>query len=136
MWRENGVLRGIWLTNGIQYTETILLCSLPRDTTGTNAALLPPKPVMLVNLAGQNANSEYTVATALIEVYFAGVLQELELKNDVIWRLEGNIRTVLGVLDIPESGVKVREGRTLRFEGNIPPTLNGSMTLKIPLEPL
>jgi len=51
----------------------------------------------------------------------------------MVWSVEGGKRHWLGALEIPDSGVKTANGQVLRFHGNIPPALQGSMTLKVPL---
>ena len=53
MWREGAVLRGLWITNGIRYTQTILasaslLKKVERNGDARSSA------VLLVNIEGEN----------------------------------------------------------------------------------
>ncbi|HWI58490.1 MAG TPA: hypothetical protein VNZ22_14795, partial [Bacillota bacterium] len=128
LWREGEVLRGLWVTNGVRYTETVLLTPV----NGNGRSNL----VLLVNIQGENTNSEYAEAAAELVLETGRQQQELELKEGLLWRVEGGVRSLIGALEIPQSGVKVAQGKTLQFAGNMPPSEKGSMTLKIPLEPL
>ncbi len=47
--------------------------------------------------------------------------------------VRGGAMVWLAALDIPESGIRVAHGQALRFSGNIPPSLKGSMTVKVPV---
>ena len=123
LWREGEALRGLWVTNGILYTQTTLLIGAP---AGSNA-------VLLVNVEGENTNSQYSEARAELVFELNGQRQELELKDGFVWRRKGDGRSLLGALEISESGVKVPQGQRLQFSGNMPPSQKGSMTLKIPL---
>lgn len=130
MWPENSVLRGLWVTNGLKYTQTVLIAPLNLN----DSAPVTSNAVLLVNIHGENTNKDYTEATAELSVNIAGNRQELELSDGLLWRLEDAKRQLLGALEIPDSGVKTSKGKVLRFSGNIPPALQGSMTLKFPLQ--
>lgn len=135
LWREGEALHGLWVTNGIRYTQTTLLGGATwggnhNDGKGSSV------PVLLVNIEGENTNSEYAEAMAALVFELAGKPQELELQAGLVWRRKGGTKFLVGALEVPESGVKVARGERLCFAGNIPPSLKGSMTLKIPLEPL
>jgi len=65
-----------------------------------------------------------------------GKRQELQLDRGLVWRRQGTARWLVGALEIPESGVKLTQGDVLRFSGNMPPSLKGAMTLKVPLVPI
>jgi hypothetical protein len=134
-WRENNVLRSLWATNGICYTLTVLTAG-GSQTEGRSGGIGKSLPALLINLAGENTNSEYAEAFAGVELEIAGKRQEVELNDGLLWRLERKARAVIGALQIPESGIKVSRGPALRFSGNMPPSLKGCMTLVLPLEPL
>lgn len=121
-WTEGPALRRLWVTNGIHYTQTVLL----RPFSGTNL-------VLLVNVHGQNTNPEYTEAAAELELECSGELQHLELARGLLWQSNRSGLVVLGAFHIPETGIKVERGPRLLFHGNMPPSENGSMTLKLPL---
>lgn len=133
-WRENQALLTEWLTNGVRYTHTALMLAPP------SGADVPANrgraPVLLVNIEGENTNSDYAEASASLAITLGGKPLELELKNGLLWRLEGETRILLGAIEIPDSGIQSPRGEALRFSGNMPPSIKGSMTLKIPLSPL
>ncbi len=131
MSRENRIIRGLWVTNGIRYTQTVMVreLGLHQETPDQNTA------VLLVNIHGQNTNTEYAEATAELVLELAGRRQQLELNDGLVWWVSSGKRRLLGALEIPDSGVKTASGDTLKFAGNIPPALQGSMTLKLPMEP-
>ncbi len=127
-WRENDALHTVWVTNGIRYHQTVLVTSLlDGGKSGTS------KTVLLVNVAGENANAEYTEATAELSVEIGGRRQRLELAGGFVWCFCGTNRFVLGALEIPPTGVKQSSGEVLLFSGNMPPSKKGSLTMKIPL---
>ncbi|HYG36428.1 MAG TPA: hypothetical protein VEC99_16660 [Clostridia bacterium] len=82
-WREGEVLRKQWSTNGIRYTQTVLLSPIARleaetsDVTCSNA-------VLLVNIEGENTNPEYTEATADLALAINGKPQKLELRGGLV----------------------------------------------------
>jgi hypothetical protein len=144
-WREGKALRQLWVTNGIRYTETALITSfLParenvRPIAGSIAsdALPPPQAirVFLLNVHGENTNQDYTEASAGLSILIAGQSRELELNDGLVLLLMvGKGRSIAGALEISDSAIKNSSGQLLRFQGNIPPSLQGSFTLKIPLE--
>jgi hypothetical protein len=135
LWREGPVLRGLWVTNGIRYTQTVFLTEV-FDASDAPASGRNPVPVLLVNIEGENTNSEYTDATAQLAMERDGKRQELELKQGQIWRLDGTGSTAFAALEIPPSGIKVTRGEALGFAGHMPPSIKGSMTIKIPLDHL
>jgi hypothetical protein len=132
-WEEKGVLRTQWLTNGVRYTQTVLLteASLPSAVASSN-----PLPILLVNIEGDNTSGEYTEAAAELAVEIDGKPQSLLLQAGLVWRVAGETRSLLGALEIADSGIKEPRGDRLKFSGNMPPSLKGSMTLKIPRRPL
>jgi hypothetical protein len=123
LWREGDALRGLWVTNGVLYKQTTLLIDA---SVGSNS-------ILLVNVEGDNTNSQYAEALAELVFELNGQRQELELKDGFVWRRTGDDRSLLGSLEISESGVRVPQGQRLQFSGNMPPSQKGSMTLKIPL---
>ena len=58
------------------------------------------------------------------------------LTNRCVWRLVGGRRDLVGTLEIPDPGIKVSRGDKLKFSGNIPPSIKGSLGLAIPFSPL
>jgi len=130
MWREGGVLRGLWVSNAVEYKQTVLLADLnPINAPTNDSAHL----VLLVNIEGNNTNSEYAEAAIGFTVEAHGKHQYLKLDRDELTiSCEGQTR-FLALLEIPESGVKVGTGERLQFYGNMPPMIKGSMTLKVPL---
>jgi hypothetical protein len=128
-WQEKQVLHTLWVTNGIQYRQTVLLTQLSREAKPVGRKL-----ALLVNIAGENTNSTYAEATAELSIEISGRPQKLELSGGIVWRITGEGRRLFGALDIPESGIKQSCGERLLFCGNMPPSEKGSMTLKIPLE--
>ncbi len=132
-WEENGVLRASWVSNGVRYLQTVLITERP---SGSSSAGSEPGTVLLVNIEGENTNTVYAEASAELAVEIDGKRQALELQHGVVWRREAESRALVGALEIPESGIKAASGDALKFYGNIPPSLKGSLTLKIPLERL
>lgn len=133
LWRENDVLHGLWETNGLRYRQTVLMTASP-DRNGSPLSPEDGKSILLVNIEGENTNADYAQASAALEMTAAGERQQLELVDGRIWRGEGSDRSVLAGFEIPESGIKVSKGQVLHFAGNMPPSLKGSMTLKLPLD--
>jgi hypothetical protein len=130
---EQDVFRTEWISNGIRYTQTVLITAL--GAGNANAATTAAKlPVLLVNIEGENTNTSYTEASAELALSVDGNRRELELKDGLIWSVQGEARAALGALEIPESGIKLSRGDVLKFSGNMPPSLKGAMTIKIPLE--
>jgi hypothetical protein len=128
--REHSVLRTLWVKNGVRYLQTVLVADGVSSATGQS------RPVLLVNIEGDNTNPEYTEAFAELVVETGGKRQLLELNGGFVWCVAGESRSLVGALEIPESGIKVARGEALKFYGSIPPSLKGAMTFKIPLEPL
>jgi hypothetical protein len=134
-WSDGPAQVKLWVTNGIRYTQTVLL---------TSATLHPERPdktakttpVLLVNIEGENTNSEYAEAFATLALEVDGRLQQLELRGGSVLRQSQSTTNLVAALEIPESGVKLASGELLRFSGSIPPSLKGSMTLKVALERL
>lgn len=126
-WREGTVFRTLWQTNDIDYTQTVFVAQLRFDQPSTNT------PVLLVEIAGANRATEYREAKAGLAVWLDGHRMGLELRSGLVWFREGEKRTVFAALDVPESGVRTAEGTTLTFHGNVPPSLDGSLILKLPL---
>src|SRR5512138_2120086 len=52
-WRDNGALRSEWMTNGIRYTQTMLVAAVQREVGGVQTDI-PAVPVLLVNIEGEN----------------------------------------------------------------------------------
>jgi hypothetical protein len=132
-WREGQALRGLWITNGVRYSQTVLLKRAAVEQAPPGDA---PPAVLLVNIEGENTNSNYADATAALAVEWDGTRRELELEAGLVKLLDGPRDSLLGALEIPESGVRRSRGDTLQFYGSIPPSLKGSMTLKVPLTPI
>jgi len=131
-WREGPALRRQWINHGIQYTQTLLI--VPFATAAEQSR--PPgsgRQVLLVNVEGQNSNSDYTGASAELILECGNKPQPIELRDGLIRRLTDGKETLVAGFEIPESGLKVTKGEQLQFFGNMPPSLSGSMTLKLPL---
>jgi hypothetical protein len=135
MWRDGEVLRAVWVTNGVVYTETAFVGFVQLNSEEPGAAARS-SPVLLVNIRGENTNSEYSEAHSELAFETGGKRQQLELKNGFLWRTGDERRLLVGALEIPAPGVKIPQGEVLRFEGNMPPSEKGSMTLKISVEAL
>jgi hypothetical protein len=121
-----------WESNGIRYTQTVLVTALGEGPLGTG---FTSNSVLLVHLEGENTRTEYTEARAAFAVMLDGKARRLELRDhSLIQRVsEEGRRVLVGALDIPAEGIRTKAGLALHFEGNIPPSLKGSMTVKIPL---
>lgn len=130
MWREGGVLRGLWMSNAVEYRQTVLVTDLKPANAPTNDLT---HLVLLVNIEGFNTNSEYAEAAIGFSVEFQGRNQRLKLNGDELTLSRDGHKHFLALLEIPESGVKVDAGERLQFYGNMPPMIKGSMTLKVPL---
>lgn len=128
VWFEGAALRREWNTNGIRYTQTLLITDLPASS-GQN-----PRQVLLVNVRGENTNSEYAQAHADLAVEMDDKARELELKDSLVWCRLPEGRKVLAALEIPAPGVRETKGLVLHFQGNMPPSERGSFTLKVPLQ--
>lgn len=132
LWSEGGVLRGLWVTNGIQYTETVFIGQLTQKID-TNAAAVP---VLLIEIYGSNTNSEYAEASAEVSMLVDSQVRELEIRDGLLWRSERGRTALLGRIEVPAPGIKVAGGKVLRFSGNMPPAERGSLMLLIPLQPV
>lgn len=130
-WRDGQALKTQWSTNGVLYTQTVLISAVPPETPPGQES--SATPVLLVDTEGENTNSEYTDAFAALAVQIGKQNALLQLTNNVIWVREGTSGFALGTLEIPESGIKTPEGEVLEFHGAMPPSIKGSMTLKLPL---
>lgn len=125
--REGAVRRSQWETNGIRYTQTVLWKGTP-----TNAPV-EASPVLLIEIEGLNTATEYREATASLSLHINGRPLELELRAGAVYDATRPDSAPLAALEVPESGIKAARGRTLQFYGFMPPSINGSMTLKWPL---
>jgi hypothetical protein len=125
-----------WVSNGIRYTQKVLVTSLG----ATDLALAPavaPETVVLVQINGLNTNSEYTLAQAAVSVELAGRPLDLHLREGLVFATgKAGPARLLAALDIPGEGIAATNGLQLRFQGNMPPGTSGAMTVKIPLGPL
>lgn len=130
VWREGAALRRQWTVNGVRYTQTVL--EMPPREKGSEQSR-PPGEVILINIQGENTNTEYTEARADLTLETGGKRRELELGDGLLWEVEGSARKVVAALEIPEPGVRTKRGEQLHFQGNMPPSEKGSMTLKVPL---
>jgi hypothetical protein len=127
-WCEGQLLRQLWVTNGIQYTQSVFLAALPVP------GITNPVPLLVVEVRGVNTNSEYAEAFAGVRLQSKRQSDELELKEGLVWRKIGEKQLVLGVLEVPGPGIKVSKGTELRFSGNMPPAERGSLCLAVPLQ--
>ncbi len=135
VWHDGAALRRQWTISGIRYTQTVLRRDLPpRERLGEQ--LPRPGEVILINIQGENTNTEYTEARADLAVETGAKRSELELADGLVWEVQGATRRMLAALESPEPGVKTKRGEQLRFQGNMPPSEKGSMTLKVPLTEL
>jgi len=124
-----------WEMNGIRYTQIVLLTRLEPGEP-LSGGELTDEAVLLVQVLGENTASEYTEATAEFSMRLGGEARELELHEDRVCELGCGDAPPLAVVDIPPTGIGVTRGPALRFRGSMPPGTSGSMTLKIPLNPL
>jgi hypothetical protein len=130
---DSGHLRLSATNNGIHYTFTALttLCRL------TDSKEQPPQltPALLIQVRGENTDSEYREASVDLALEVAGQRKTLEIKGGAVWAGE-NPRQLVGMLEVSESGIKSARGERLQFSGNMPPSIKGELTLKIALAPL
>jgi hypothetical protein len=134
IWQENEVVYGLWVTNGVCYTQTVCIGLASRTDHSQAAATSEDSLVLLVNVEGENTNSYYADAAAEFALEIEGKRQPVALEDGVIvWHGTSGKQTVLAGLDIPQPGVKVTSGLVLQFQGHMPPSIKGSMTVKIPL---
>lgn len=132
-WREGGALRRLWVKDGVQYTQTVLTTPFAAGPNKGNPTAAD-RFVLVIQVEGVNTNADYTEATAELELETGRSTRPIELKGGLLrYGNPPEQERVLGAFEIPESGVKVSKGRKLRFQGNMPPSINGSMTLKLPL---
>src|SRR5512133_1931728 len=129
VWREGAVVHRQWVVRGIRYTEAAILQQPDHVTAGARSTA-----VLLVNIQGENTNADYSEARAELMLTLDGRRQELDLLAGNLWRVGKGRRRLAGGVEIPDPGIKVNTGLVLRFEGNMPPSEKGSMTVKIPLE--
>ena len=137
-WLENDqlpIFQTAWETNGIRYTQKVLLTTL-----GTNdpslASPTHPESVVLVQITGLNTNAEYTSASASFAIEVGGRPLDLELREGLIYVSGSPEAAPMGALDIPGEGITAARGPQLKFQGNMPPGTSGSMTVKIPVTAL
>jgi predicted MFS family arabinose efflux permease len=125
------ICRSTWEHNGIRYTQVVLATRLE-----AGAPLSPDTPaadgVLMVRLIGENTASDYTEASAALAVRSGSEVPGLELRGDLIHLAGTNGGALLAVIEIPAGGMATSKGPALRFSGNMPPGITGSMTLKIP----
>jgi len=119
--------------DGRQYTQTVLTTPFAAGPNKGNPTAAD-RFVLVIQVEGVNTNADYTEATAELELETGRSTRPIELKGGLLrYGNPPEQERVLGAFEIPESGVKVSKGRKLRFQGNMPPSINGSMTLKLPL---
>ena len=132
---EGSVLRTLWIQNGVRYTQSVFVSRVvvgKLDTTLDQRAI----PVLIIAIEGENTNGVYAEGFASLSAESGGKLQFLELTNGCVWRLVGGRQHVLGTVQIPDPGIRVSRGDKLKFSGNIPPSIKGSLGLAIPFSPL
>lgn len=137
-WREDDRLPVFWTRwekDGIRYTQTVLLTRLAEGDL-LPGGKSPSDAVLMVQLAGENTDSEYREATATFSVRVAGQLLDLELNDGLAYVLEPKRRSILAAVDVPAGGAAGTNGTVLRFEGNMPPGTTGAMFLKFPASPI
>jgi len=126
------VLRTQWEWRGVRYIQTVMVSRLAEGDLNPGGQM-PEDAVLWVNVYGENLATEYMLATASFAIRMGGRILPLELRGNMIYAAEGATNSLVGIIDIPSSGVVCTNGMKLCFEGNIPPSNNGSMTLKLPL---
>jgi len=136
-WLEDDALpvcRSVWETNGIRYTETVLVT---RRITGEWTNSNPPtaEAVVMVQIFGENFANDYAAAGAHLAIERAGAPLPLELRDDLVFSTSGASDNFLAALEIPASGIVNTNGLRLDFHGNIPPGNTGAMVVKFPLAP-
>jgi hypothetical protein len=136
-WQEEKVplFYTCWEHRGIRYTQTAMISSLKDDDLQAFRGLTT-NAVLMVRVAGENTNSEYTEGTAEFAVYIDCKAMELQLMDglvQIVPQNQGQPGPVLAAIDIPATGIRQTLGAVLTFQGNIPPGEKGAMTIKIPL---
>jgi len=124
-----------WETNGIRYTQIVLLTRLEPGELMSGGEL-PEDAVLLVQVLGENTASEYTEATAEFSVQSGGGGPELELRESSVIAVGTGEVSPLAMIEVPATGIAGTRGPALQFRGAMPPGTSGSMTLKIPVNPL
>jgi len=124
-----------WEKDGIRYTQIVLLTRLESGEL-LSVGKLTDDAVLLVHVLGENTASEYSEATAEFSMRLGGEARELALREDRVCEIGAPGALPLAVVDIPPTGMGVTRGPALRFRGSMPPGTSGSMTLKIPVNPL
>lgn len=137
-WQETDgspILHTQWLTNGIRLTQTVFATRLTNASPGTKT---PPLsiPLLIVHVLGENLTNVYTEATAALSLELNGQPVDLLLNSGLVHHVVDSEKVAFAALDIPAEGVADLEGKVLRFRGDMPPGTSGSMTLKIPLQPV
>jgi len=120
-----------WEKEGIRYTQKVLI-----TTTGTNdpttASPAADDAVLLVQITGHNAATEYATASAVFEVKVGDRPLNLELREGLVFVAGSKDGALLAAVDIASEGIAGTNGLQLRFQGHMPPGTSGSMTIKIP----
>lgn len=129
------VFRTEWDSDGIRYTQRVLLTSLATNLVAT-APTAAEDAVLMVQIHGHNTASEYTNAQALFAVQIEDRPLLLELRGNLIYAVNTNTAALLAVVEVPGEGVATTNGLQLRFRGHMPPGISGAMTLKLPLSKL
>jgi len=120
------------MENGIRYTQIVLITRL-RKLSPRESDTVEGPPVLVVHITGENTNTDYTDAKAAFRVALEDTPLELQLDGGIVYSPSVTNGTVVGVVNIPPSGLDVLSGETLRFRGSMPPALSGAMTVLLPL---
>ena len=121
-----------WEKDGIRYTQIVLLTRLGLGELMPGGKLADDS-VLMVQVTGENAASEYSEATAEFSVRSGGRARELELREGRVYAVGAGETVAWAVVDVPATGIAGTKGSALRFRGVMPPGTSGAMTLKIPL---
>ena len=129
------IARTQWETNGIRYTQVVLVTRLGSGEFVASETLTEDA-VLMVQVVGENTASEYAEATASFSVEAGGRSREIELRDDRVCEVGREAALLLAVVDVPPTGIGSTRGPALRFRGHMPPGTSGAMTVKIPVNPL
>jgi hypothetical protein len=122
-----------WLDNGIRYIQTVFTTISQTNNPIQNPAQQTPN-LLIVNIMGQSITNQYAEASAALKITFGPTnTQHLVLKDCVVNLKSDTELRPFAFLEVPAEGIAESKGYQLQFFGNMPPSISGSMTLKMPL---
>src|SRR4029077_20147658 len=107
-WMENDTLpisHSQWESNGIRYTQTVLLSRL--EGGDLSLATAAPDSVLLVQIKGENITNEYREASAAFAVYSGASPTTLELREGFAYAIGTGLPVLLGAIDIAGEGIAI-----------------------------